>query len=106
MRMLASPAPAPDPGFGATHHNFIGAPLKIFGYTPAQATSAAVAGLAAAGALCGLAVTSFTDGPLAAVGGWGAAALLVITPLTHFVKAAAPIVEDLLDGDDEGTAGV
>ena len=76
-----------------------------FAYTPKQATAAAVAGLSCAGALAGLAVTTFTDGPLAAVGGWAAAALLVLTPLTHFVKAAAPLIEDALDGDGEVQAG-
>ena len=105
MRTLASPAPAPNPGFDATHHNFIGAPLKIAGYTPAQAAKSVVAALTCTIALLGLAVTSFTEGPLAVVGGWAAAALLVLTPIAVFVKSAAPII-DAFDGDDEGTAGV
>ena len=105
MRMRASPAPAPNPGFGATQHNFIGAPLKIAGYTPAQAAKAVVAALTCAIALLGLAVTSFTEGPLAVVGGWAAAALLVVTPIAVFVKSAEPII-DALDGDDEGPAAV
>lgn len=79
--------------------------MKIAGYTPAQVAKSLVAAVTGVAALCGLAVTSFTDGPLAVVGGWGAAALIVLTPILVFLKSAAPLV-DLIDGDDEHAQAV
>ena len=69
-------------------------PLK---YRPAQIAKALIAALTGVVGLLGLAASTFSDGALADIGGWAAAAALFLTPILVFLKKAEPWF-GLLDG--------
>lgn len=71
------------------------AEITVRGFTLPQIAKAVVAALTSAVALLGLAAVVFTEGPLSVVGGWAAAASLVLAPVLVFLKRAEPIVGGL-----------
>lgn len=73
------------------------ASMNPLDYKPAQIAKALVSALTGSIGLLGLAALAFTDGPLAAVGGWATAAALFLTPVLVFLQKAQPWI-DMLDG--------
>ncbi|MBF6301159.1 hypothetical protein IU459_26975 [Nocardia amamiensis] len=74
-------------------------PLK---YKPSQIAKAIVAGLGAVVGLLGVAASTFTDGPLTALGQWATAASLLLIPILVFVKKAEPWIGVLEPGPPGG----